>query len=196
MPLENIRKNSLIHKEFLYKINDKKPTDTSSQEVPSSTLLSASMTVEAALAFPFFLFTLIGILFFFRVLQVTQITAGALAAAGSQMSLEAREEESMVKAMGYFYKELLKEDCPFSYVLGGKAGFGWIGTELDGEYVDLKLQYQCKLPVRLFGMGNIPITQHMRVKKWTGYRKGAGSGLEESWVYITPTGTVYHMTRE
>ncbi len=155
-----------------------------------------SLTVEASLAFPIFLFALVGVLFLFRVLQVTQLTQGALAYTGCRISLDAREEESIAKAMGYFYKELVKEKCPFSYVTGGMAGFRWSGTDLDGEYVNLQIQYRCRLPVRFFGIGTIPVSQHVKVKKWTGYQKDKESGTEELWVYITPNGTVYHSTQE
>lgn len=198
MPLENpinFFQISLIHKEN--KLNDKASISTLSQEVPQSTPLSASLTVEAALVFPLFLFALVGMLFFFRMLQVTHITAVALAETGSWLSLEAEAEDmSLVKAVGYFQKELLEKECPCSYIVGDKLGIGWNGTDLEGEYVELQIHYQCRFPVRLFGIGNIPVAQRVRMKKWTGYHKGAESEGGERWVYITPNGTVYHVTRE
>lgn len=197
VPLENFLKSSLIHKD--YKINDKVQTNTATQEAPPSALASASLTVEAALVFPLFLLALVAVLFFFRVLEVGHMTSGALAATGGWLSLEAREEEEPVaKAVGYFQKELLGKSFPDDYVVGGRAGITFGGSTLDGDYVDLKIRYTCKLPLTLFGLNNIPISQRVRMKKWTGYHKEAagGDGTEEQIVYITPTGTVYHTSMD
>lgn len=195
MPLEKNKKISLIHKEN--KNNDKVQTDTSLQEVPQSILLSGSLTVEAALVFPLFLFALVTILFFFRVLQINKLTWDALAATGSRMSLElGAEEDSLLKASLYFHKELLKENLPDTFLVGGRAGIGWSGTRLDGEYVDLCIRYKCRLPVSLFGVGNIPISQRVRMKKWTGSSGNWGEQANEQVVYITPNGSVYHLTKD
>ncbi len=177
------------------------------QEAPQSPLLpddippghgfSASLTVEAALVFPLFLFALTSILFFFRVLQVSQITAGALTATGSVLSLEAeKEEEPLMLAVGYFQKELLKQEFSDSALVGGRLGISWSESDLSGEYVDLRIHYQCKLPFRMFGLGNIPISQRVYMKKWTGYPGGTNEEETERFVYITETGKVYHVTSD
>ena len=214
MPLEKNRKIPLHHKENkinsidkIGRIGDRKTPPPYSQEAPQSPFhphgagsdrgAPASLTVEAALVFPLFLFALVSILFFFRVLQVSQMTAGALAAAGSFVSLEAEtEDEPLMLAVGFFQKELLEQDFPDSVLVGGRLGISWIGSELSGEYVDLRIYYQCKLPFCMFGLGNIPISQRVYMKKWTGYPGGDGSETTEQFVYITPTGEVYHLTRD
>lgn len=195
MPLDKNKKNSLNQKEN--RIHDKACLDTSIQGVPQSSFLSASLTVEAALVFPLFLFALVSVMFFFRVLSVTQITSEALASTGSFMSLAEEEDISLGKTIVYFYKELLEADCPFSVIEGGKAGIGWTGTGLEGEYVDLQIHYWCKLPVPLFGRKVIPVSQRVRMKKWTGYHEeGEERDEDDTWVYITQTGEVYHWTKE
>lgn len=191
VPLDKNIKISFIHKDNKNKVLE----NGIEQGVPQSTLSKASLTVEAALVFPLFLLVMVIILFFFRVLQVTHITQGALSATGSWLILNAREDEEPVwKAVGYFQKELVGESFPDHYLMGGRAGIGFDGTSLDGEYVDLKIRYQCRLPVSLFGLRAIPIVQRVRMKKWTGYHKDAGEegSTEEAIVYITPEGQVYH----
>ena len=185
--------NSLNHK----KINHRKVFEnTIGQEAPQSASSSASLTVEAALVFPLFLFATVGMLFFFRVLQVEHMTYGALCAAGSRMSLETGEGEgSLVKAVGYFYGKLAQKDFSYRYIVSGKAGMRWRETELSGEYIDLRLQYDCKIPVPLFGQKKVPIAQKVRIKKWTGYQGNAGESGQEQWVYVAENGTVYHLTR-
>ena len=212
MPLEKNRKNSLIHKEN-QNIEKVPYTTTTNQEVPQSALpfaglvvevsrsadTAASLTVEAALVFPLFLFVLVTVLSFFRVLQVTHLTSQALAQTGSQLSLTAsQEEEAVVKAVGHFQKELLKEDFTDSFLVGGRLGIGFDGTSLEGEYVDVRIQYRVKLPVSLFGVGQIPIAQRVHMKKWTGYHREGDTleNTEERLIYITPDGEVYHTTME
>ncbi len=193
MPLAGTR-NSLSHKE---KNKKKVSKDATRQEVLQSTSIPASLTVEAALVFPIVLFVLCGMLFFFRVLQIGHMTYGALAVSGSSLSLELEtEDEGIGRAMGYFFHELTKENFPFQHIVNGKLGFRWTKTQLSGDYVDLWIHYDCKMPFRLLGLRNISITQRVRMKKWTGYQSGTGDGTREQWVYLAENGSVYHLTRE
>lgn len=195
MPLEKNRKKTLTHKEN--RKDGKIRKGTSSQGVPQGISLSASLTVEAALVFPLFLFAMIGILFFFRVMQVTQITSGALAETGSQLALEAGISEASVgRGILYFQKELAGADCPTEYITGGKAGISWQGSTLEGEYIDLQIHYNCKLPISLFQIKSISIAQRVYMKKWTGYHQNGAENGSDIWVYITPNGTAYHLKRE
>ncbi len=188
------KSNSLSHKE---KNKKKISKDTIRQETLHSISFSASLTVEAALAFPIVLFVLCGMLFFFRVLQMEYMTHGALYTSGSSLALELEaEDDGIGKAMGYFYHELSKEDFPFHHIVAGKMGIRWKDTQLSGEYVDLRIQYDCKMPFHFLGLRNIPIMQRVRIKKWVGYQKGSGDDAEEPWVYLTENGSVYHITRE
>ena len=189
VPLNYNKKISLIHK-----VKGSSASISHSQEVPQSPLCSGSLTMEAALVFPIFLFVLVGILFFFRILQVTQNTYGALAATGSRLSIEAEEEVALWKVIGYFQSELYGENC--SCIVGGKAGIWWKQIEENGEHIELQIQYKCKLPVRLFYIKYIPIKQQISIKKWTGYQKETEGEGQETWVYITPFGEVYHTSRE
>lgn len=181
------------NKKTIYKVQ----RDTKKRGAPRSALCTASLTVEAALIFPLFLFLLIGMMFFFRVLQVSHMTYGALELAGSRISLEATEEETPFARMaGYFYGALIKECFPFEYMKAGFGGIRWTGTDLSGEYVDLWIHYDCRMPVHLPGLRNIPITQRVRMKKWIGYENHFTEGEEGIWVYVTPNGSVYHLSKD
>ena len=196
MPLGKIIQNSPTHKEK--KKRNKTRDYFFLQEVPRSIFCKGSLTVEAALVFPLFLYVMVGLLFLFRVLQVTQITYGALAATGSRISLEAgvREVTTGEVFIG-FQKELKEADCPTQYIQGDSLGIQWKEVVLEGEYIELGIGYSCKIPVDLFGIRTIPIAQTVKVRKWTGARDdGAWEEDIDVWVYITPTGSVYHRERE
>ena len=68
----------------------------------------------------------------------------------------------------------------------------------DEDMVDITANYVIKLPISFFGNLSFPMTDHARVRKWTGYdpAEGADTGdREEEMVYITPTGVAYHRDR-
>lgn len=191
---------SLAEKELIlgHKIKNKQKVleDTSRQETPQSTLAPASLTIEAALVFPLFLYLMLGMLFFFRVLQMSYQTYGALYAAGSSLSLEAKEEQNAAKAAIYFYHALAKKKFSYQHIVWGKAGIRWNQTDVSGDYVDLSIHYECKMPIRLLGLKNIPITQRVKMKKWSGNQEGTADGDEDTWVYVALNGTVYHVSRD
>ena len=154
-----------------------------------------SLTVEASLVFPLFLFAIVAFLFFFRVFETMMITEGALASSASLVSVEAeREEEPFALALVTFYGGLEKNGFSDETVLGGKLGISFAGSDLSGEYIDLHIQYYCKLPIRIFSLSDIPVSQRIRMKKWTGFSEDTGDEDALEYVYITLDGEVYHRT--
>lgn len=195
--LGGILKISLIHKVKFKKAN----IVTHYRGAPQSPLPDkrrASLTLEAALVFPIVFLALYGILFFFCVLQTCLDTKGALAAAGSRLSLEMREgEEAYGRNALYFYLELKEKEADTRWISRGMTGVQWKGTETKGEDVILRIQYDCELPVSVFGIRRIPISQQVIVRKWIGAGAGEASGEgEDTWVYVTQEGTVFHQSRE
>ena len=154
-----------------------------------------SLTVEASLVFPLFLFAIVAFLFFFRVFETMMITEGALASSASLVSVEAEsEEEPFALALLTFYGGLEKNGFSDETVLGGKLGISFAGSDLSGEYIDLHIQYYCKLPIRIFSLSDIPVSQRVCMKKWTGFSEDADDEDALEYVYITPDGEVYHRT--
>lgn len=196
VPLDRMQNFSLTHK--VKKESKVADLDALRQGVPYSTSQTASLTVEAALVFPVFLFVMIGLLFFFRVLQVTRITSGVLASTGSQMAVEAGTREvSVGEAVLRFQKELQEAECPVEYILGGRMGISWQGSTVEGAYMDLRISYWCKLPIAVPGMNHIPIGQRIKLRKWIGADSSTGQEVKaDTWVYITEEGTVYHRRRD
>ncbi|GHU43176.1 hypothetical protein FACS1894111_08350 [Clostridia bacterium] len=169
----------------------------------SAVLQSGSLTVEAALVFPLVLFVLLLIMSLFRILQVEQMTAEALALAGEKTAIEANPsasegEDSRLYGMAflYFNQEIIHQKCPVKYISGQNLGFDFSGSSTKGENIDLIVSYKLTLPGGILNQWKIPVKQRVSIKKWTGYHGGSGDGGEDDWVYITETGTVYHVNRE
>lgn len=161
-------------------------------------LCSGSMTLEAALILPIFLFTMVMILFLFWMMQIQYIVGNSLAKAVAESSLisgiSEKEAESLTKAA--FYKELIIQKCPLSKIELGIGGFSWKNTKVDMEYINTKVTYYIKFPIRFFGKRKMKLSDGCCMHRWTGnYAMEAGDKKQE-WVYITPTNSVYHVNRE
>lgn len=161
-------------------------------------LLPGSLTVEAALALPIFLFAAIMVLYLFRVLQVQYIVGNCLDKATAEVSLMGgvsdNEAKNLTKA--YFYKELAVQGCPMSRIEFGAAGFSWKGTKADASYIDAAVSYSIRFPLRFFGKKRITLADGCRMHRWVGdLGGGEGKGKKEEWVYVTPTQHVYHVSR-
>lgn len=169
---------------------------------PSCTSLHGSFTVEAAVTIPIFAGFMVCILFFFCIMQVRLKVEQALNHTGREIAAYACLETSHSGVMNpttelamtkvLFLKRLQGESELMKYVQGKGAGISLLTSDFSGDYIELKANYQIKLPIGLFGIYYFPMQQHVKVRKWTGYEPETEDG---EWVYITPTGTVYHITK-
>lgn len=164
----------------------------------SHAFLPGSLTVEAALALPIFLFLMVTVLYLFCIMQVQYIVGNSLDAAVAEISLMGRlsekEAENLVKAA--FYKELAAQGCPVSKIEHGIAGFSWKGTKVDAGYIDASLSYRLPFPLRFFGKKSMGLSDGCRMHRWTGNAEnGAGAEGGGEWVYVTPSQQVYHASR-
>ena len=86
--------------------------------------VSGSLTVEAALALPVFLFAAVMILFLFRIMQIQYIVENSLDKAVAEVSLidgiSRQQAENLTKAE--FYRELAVQNCPLSHIERGISG--------------------------------------------------------------------------
>ena len=172
----------------------------------------ASITLETTVVLPFFACFMVFILFFFRIMQVQVCIAQALQYTGRTLaaecsaqaadteekedrSLEAGETADFIKAKAMFGTELAKFDCPYGFVSGGLAGIHLLGSDVAGNYIELKASYQMKLPVGLVGDISYKVVQEVKCRKWTGYQIGEDGEDSDAWLYFTEYGSVYHTSR-
>lgn len=182
------------------------------------TCQKGSLTVEAAVVMPFFACFMVFILYFFRILQVQAGVAQALQYTGRRTAAEycihesgesetATAQESsgidsgletageLLKAKVFFKQQLKKQNCPTQYISHGISGISFLQSDLSGNYVELKAIYKMKLPVGLIGEIQYKIAQGVKCRKWTGYKPGEDNEEDDTWLYYTEHGTVYHASR-
>lgn len=161
-------------------------------------LQKGSLTIETALVLPWFLFAMVTVLFLFRVMQLQYIVGDALDKAVAETALvrETTPEKAENSVKLLFYKELVANQCPISMINLGMAGISWDESETDEDYLNMKIEYQIKMPGWILKNRMLQVTEISRCRRWTGI---PGNGSNEScgeWVYITPEGSVYHKSRE
>lgn len=158
--------------------------------------VSASVTLEAAMAFPIFLLAVVCLIYLLELMAVGTAVRAGLQYAGKRAAEEAvavsvlmpsRLEEDVVKAIGVRRLER-------SLVEGGSSGI-----RCDQSYMSprtgigqITARYQVRIPIPLFSLSLLSYEETMRIKGWTGYEKESFGGTEEETVYVTETGLVYH----
>lgn len=181
--------------------------------------VSASITVEAALAFPVFFYAIMALCCLFTFMEVRMTIRRAMTEAARAVSpygeLISKADCGASEVIGYIsdaiaVRALLEEklenrDLINSAIEGGTVGIVCAGSELltGDECIRIKCTYWFKPPVPVLGLGRRQIQQTAEYRYFTGYRVASAleeaddkepEKTEEKVVYITDQGKVYHMT--
>ncbi|MEG2821653.1 MAG: pilus assembly protein [Lachnospiraceae bacterium] len=160
------------------------------------TSLQGSITIEAAFAFPFFLFASICLIYLLEIMAVqTSVRAGmhyackqyAQEAYRMPLAIPGQLESDMVQAIGAHRLDR-------SIVVGGSGGLSANQSVVipSKGVLQCVVKYQVKLPITIFGSLSMTKKEQLKIKGWTGYvKQGFGEGKEDT-VYVTDTGVVYH----
>ncbi|MCL2717867.1 MAG: pilus assembly protein [Lachnospiraceae bacterium] len=127
--------------------------------------INGSMTVEAALVMPVFLFFMMSVLYVFQIINTQTETYTALHQRGNRIAFEGYQNRA----------------------------------ELGDGVIDLTESYQIKPYLFWQDFGQLKVVQQYYGYAWVGYdvsRGGNSEVLLNEYVYITETGTVYHVTME
>jgi len=206
---------------YLYDTNHIKPPRDSIIDKRMSLFTSfrkGSITVEAAIAVPIFLFVVIQLLYSMDIIRLYSNMEMAMHQTGKQMAVYAyaydkvAAQDSKVCAITgtiafdeiYLKNKIIKEMDPVyldhSPMVNGKNGISFLKTSyMEEDMIDLVAEYKVQPAVSLMGFSRIPLMNRCRVRAWTGYdnTKGSDTGREEDfYVYVTETGTVYHTDHE
>lgn len=161
-----------------------------------------SMTVEAALVFPLFLFALTALLYLLVLLRVQTEIGRALTDAGRELSQDAGlmdgTDISLLAGARSSQKvrDYLKGRAGTEIIRRGVSGISMGGSRWSSEdsILTLHAAYQVILPPGLSWFHPIRITQTKVVRGFTGFgkRQSAAGEEGEEVVYVTDYGSVYH----
>ncbi len=200
-----MKKNSLTHFGHLHSRSSANAAFLR-KGTPLCTSYSGSLTVETALTLPVFICALVLFIFLFHVQQIQlqmelalHTTAGHLAQYACLETEDDGKTDTLQTVVEFSAAEVFlrtqmdRQGMQADKILGGKTGVSLLGSDLSGEDIHLKASYQVKVPVAIFGIHGLPMQQTVCLRKWTGKRDAADKG---DWVYITPTGKVFHESSE
>ena len=175
--------------------------------------IKASMTVEAAFVLPFFIFCMVNILMIFQMVEYRSKILAAVHQAGNEIarSASAREilpdgAEGAGTVLSYAYvplgvsRNLGDSISDNGCISNGKSAISYIGSSilLDDDIVDIRASYRVKPAFADLGWKGAWMFVRYYGRGWTGYdvtRTHESDTTKEKMVYITATGTVYHMSR-
>ena len=175
-----------------------------------------SMTLEAAFALPFFLFAVINILYAVNIIGTQSRINAALHQTGNKMAFAgyvydrtvgsaipesvAGVAMTQLYARGQILEYIGRSDLDHSCVTDGAAGVSLAGSTVmgEGDIIDLRVSYRVKPLISVMGFDGFAMSQRYYGKAWTGYdvaQHVSDLSQEDPMVYITKTGTVYHIDR-
>lgn len=170
--------------------------------------LSGTLTVEAAVVLPVFLFVMVTVMQYGAVMETAVKFGASLSETGKVIATSAyvskyggnTEEVPMVAAGAlsavYAHSKVLSQAGDTSAVRNTNMLLSSFLKE--DEAIDLILTYQIRSPVSLVKLPGNFFIQRARIRAWTGRTPPdeTGSkdedGTEDETVYVTATGTVYH----
>ncbi|WP_074890248.1 hypothetical protein [Butyrivibrio proteoclasticus] len=176
--------------------------------------LTASMTLEASIALPLFLFFFANILMLFNIVKIQCDIEAALHQTGSEMMLLAFDEKNAEQFIGAENTGLSTAVGAVSTLYAKNNVENYLGEELkkgivsDGEisflssrilqgndYIDIVAAYKVKPMIPIVGFNEFPVEGRFFGHAWTGYDLEGEQGecsFEEEMVYVTEHGEVYH----
>lgn len=165
-----------------------------------------SITLEAALVVPLFLFAIVTILYFMVIINIhlniqvaiEEIADDLMTRMYAVENIESDENEILEKgaAAVWMYAQLVNkigsDNLDNTYIVNGAAGLNLLNSKLDTDtgLGDIVVTYSVRIPFMPEAVRTLNFTQRCRFRFWTG--SSLQSGGDKDIVYITMTGTVYH----
>ena len=177
--------------------------------------LSASMTLEASIALPLFIFFFVNIIGAIEIIRVQSDVEAVLHQVGNEVTIRAydiREGEDLLGADGggtlvgsgalsgsaiYEVKSKLSQRLEKNMVMDGVSGLNMLSSSvmMSGDIVDIVARYKVHPVISFVGFKDFLVESRYYGHAWTGYEISSGPNVEamqEEMVYVTERGTVYH----
>ena len=173
---------------------------------------AGSVTVEAAMILPLFIMFSLMFVSAFEMLTTYCRMQSILTETATEAAafLYIKEDPSPEQGESLLISEtLIREEITRkagkklggSVIEGDALGLHLFRSDIatDGKTVNLIVTYVVKPWFSFGGIGRMTMANHVSIRAWTGYEitsEAEGNQEEEQTVYITRTGTVYHLYRD
>lgn len=184
--------------------------------VSASRKLKGSMTAEAALALPLFLFFILQIMSVMNMIGMQSRLNAALHQTGNKMAFAGYVYEKTAgnilpdgiasvaltafyageQIIAYAGRDYLDKSC----MKNGAAGLDFTGTSIMGknDMIEIYLSYRIEPVFPIMGFSSFSASQCYYGRAWTGYDAACAVSdftQEDPMVYVTQSGSVYHTNR-
>ena len=163
----------------------------------SKTRIQGSVTIEAALAIPWFLFAVLCLIYLLEIqaiqLSIFSAMQGTAKIAAEEMAVV--QVLNPIKLKADLVNLIGAERLERSIVVGGSSGIRcWKSRyEEEGGELHVEIEYRLRLPFPGFVHAGVLRKEEMIVKAWNGYEKKGIESDDDQIVYVTENGLVYHM---
>lgn len=165
-----------------------------------------SITVEASLVLPLFIFFLMNLCSLILFVHTYSSVDTMLYKAAKEMAILAYAYENNIdsssigslvgeSAMLLATEEVINQGITADGILDSRISL--IGSKLfEDDEIALVATYQVKPLIGIMSYTSFTVTNHCNVRCFTGYdtTQGTDGEIGETYVYVTETGTVYHLT--
>ncbi|MCR5420914.1 MAG: pilus assembly protein [Lachnospiraceae bacterium] len=173
------------------------------KNIKPSYTLTGSLTVEASLVIPIFLFTMFLILSVINLLRFHLNLQEAVHQEAKRLSVVAYEKwnfsEGTIKeaVLSGIDNRVIK----VAGVKNGRAGIDFSESKVNNrELIEINAAYEAELPYDFFDLFDYCFVAKCVMHTYIGYENGLSERTlnkeEEEYVYVTETGTVFHRDRE
>ena len=178
-----------------------------------------SMTVEAAIALPIFLFFFLNILWIIEIYRLHSILLSSLREVGRELSIYAYAYDKIVQEEEDAGLEAFIENVTFSYLyvkgrveeqagadyldssplVGGSQGISYLDSSIlqQDDIIDLTASYAVSPFIGIAGFRPAAFYSRYYGRAWTGYDVEGKNGekAQVEYVYVAENAQVYHMER-
>lgn len=171
----------------------------------SSGRLKGSMAIEGSLVLPLFLFFMMTILLSLEMVRFQSNVQEALYQAGNESAFTGYFKKNVGEQITdpeSRIREYIEEQVyPYLCVAGKKEGIKIenLSTIEENGKIHIKVSYQMKPFVSWLPMGDLCFEDEIYSHAWTGYsgrELSHGKSGEYTYVFVTETGSRYHLSRE
>ncbi|MGN1165773.1 MAG: TadE/TadG family type IV pilus assembly protein [Lachnospiraceae bacterium] len=196
IPKEIYKERSTIRSTFRGILPSKHTNLIRPERASAFTSKKGSITVEAAMAVPLFFFAVVCLMYLMEIMAIQTAVRSGLQYAGKEISGKAypRAVVSTTEIRTKVINAIGAERLERSIIEGGSAGLDCKDSVISPVtgIGKLSAKYKIRIPIPVFHIAEIPYEETMRIKTWTGYEKSGFPAEDDTIVYVTETGLVYH----
>lgn len=185
-----------------------RPVQNRERTILNASSAKASLTVEAALVLPFFVLTLLSLSYLINIMalyttlqiQLEETARKISSSSYIYLDLETSLPDSNIISSeiihSLFMSQDIKKSCRTSHIEGGENGILFYHSKIDkADTADIVITYYISIPFISKLNLHIPVAQRCHFKLFTGNHNTYDNTNNDSIVYMTAHGTVYHTNK-